>query len=171
MSRHAFTLIEMIVVVFVLAAMAAIAAPNVASMIKASRVRSYLETVQRLPQEAAQQARASGRPVALTADEDGSFRLEQTDENAEATVLRTVASVPDLSPSRFRTQLDETSSGDWLIQFYPDGTSDRGGVEFAEGDVSWAFTVDGRSHGELTGGELEPIEEDRWPAGDYVRRS
>ncbi len=172
MRRGGFTLIEMIVVVFVMAALASIAAPSISSMIKASRTRSYLDAVERLPSDASQEARRSGVAVSLRADDNGTFQLEQSaDANADPTVLKAVDPVPEVSPNRFATAEGEAGSGDWEVKFYPDGTSDRGGVEFDEGGTTWALTIDGHGRGTMSKSELPAVEDEQWPAGDYVHRS
>lgn len=172
MRRRAFTLIEMMAVTAVLAIIAGLVTPNIASALKANRKRDYLESIQRLTVEARQIAESSGTATALVADEDGGLQILQTEPGAqEPTTLRTVSAVQGIAPSRFVNGNDEVGAGDWQAQFFPDGTSDQAGLEFGEGGTIWSLAIDRHGNGHVTKGELEEVQEDRWPAGEYVQRS
>lgn len=172
MRRAAYTLIEMMAVVFVIAALSAIAAPSIASVVKSTRIRNYLSAVEKIVIDATQLAQSSGRTVTLTSDEDGSFQLTQDLGNlAEPTVQATVQATPGLAPGRFTSGSEEKNAGDWSTRFFSDGTSDKGGVEFSGGGDSWYLSIDNRGHGTLQKGELPEMQEDSWPAGDYVQHS
>ncbi len=170
--RRGFTLIEMLTVIVVLATLAAIMAPNLASSVKTNTKRGYLASIDRLPARAKQLAISSGAAVTLIADEDGGFQLEQSlDENEEPNVLGQVTAIETIVPDMFVVGQDETASGEWAVRFFPDGTSDRAGIEFDENGNKWHLSINGQGTGKVASGEL-PIEaEDRWPAGDYVQRS
>lgn len=172
MRRRAFTLIEMMAVTVVLAIIAAIVAPNMASSLKASRKRDYLESIQRLTVEARHVAESSGTMAVLIADEDGNLEIQQTEPGAqEPSTLRRVPATQGIAPTRFVSGASEVGAGDWQAQFFPDGTSDVAGLEFDEAGTTWSLSITKNGTGQVSKSELVEAEEDRWPAGDYVQRS
>ena len=172
MRRRAFTLIEMMAVTAVLAILAGLVTPNIASSLKAGRKRDYLQAIQRLTVEARQIAESSGTAAVLVADEDGGMEIQQTEPGAqEPSTLRRLPPVQGIVPNRFVSGANEVGSGDWEAQFFPDGTSDQAGLEFDEAGTTWSLSIDKHGVGRVSKSELQELQEDRWPAGDYVQRS
>lgn len=172
MRRIGFTLVEMLTVIVVLATIAAIMVPNVASSIKANTKRTYLASVNRLPTKAKELAIRSGTVVSLVIDEDGGFQLEQTPVNEqEPTVLEIIGPIGIITPDRFIIGTSESSASEWESRFFPDGTSERAGIEFDESGNKWHLVIDNQGNGKIASGELPQTQEDRWPAGENVQRS
>ena len=171
MGRRGFTLVEIMTVVIVLATIAAIMAPNLASSVKTNSKRSYLAAIDRMPALAKQLALTNGSTATLIIDEDGAMSIQQQlDTNDDPQTSDRVAANALLSPDRFVVGTNETSETEWQIRFFPDGTSDRGGIEFDDNGNRWYLSVDGQGNGRVQAGELPDLSEDRWEAGDNVQR-
>jgi hypothetical protein len=70
---------------------------------------------------------------------------------------------------KFRSGENNVDSGSWLLHFYPDGTSDSGGIELEEGQTPSSILVD--SYGMSTFTKSSPlphVSELSWTAGTYV---
>lgn len=172
MVRRAFTMVEMLAVIVVLATLSLIMAPNLASSVKANAVRTYFASVDRLPAVARQRAMSTGVIVTLRADESGRLAL-QTDRGTgeEPEESDSVNPPAMVAIDGFITPTGEASAAEWQVRFYPDGTSDRGALQFVADGAPWYLVVDDQGNGRVQQGEAPEITEDRWEAGDRVQRS
>lgn len=172
MRRRGFTLIEISTIIVILAMIAAITWPSLASVVKAQRVRSYLQDIERLTVDARAIAVQTGQTVSLASDGEGSFQIRAETEETDAQVYEQIAAVPGISVSTYRVGADDVGGDEWEIRFYEDGTADSGGVLLAEGNSSWSLVIEPKSgRGRVQRGELPDTALTEWEAGDYVRRS
>lgn len=65
-----------------------------------------------------------------------------------------------------------TDVASWKWTAYPDGTQDGGGITFrvGDGEMSLLIPSDG-SAPRWVQGSMPPLEDEKWPAGDLLRRS
>lgn len=169
-----FTLIELTVVVAVLSLLAAAIMPNLASFERGRQLRSFLTNLPLMAARAREMAISYGYPVDLEYD-DGANQLviHSKDQNGDDQTLSTLALPSGFSASRFMLGQNESDGSSWKLAFYPDGTSDGGGLELRKPDNTilslHVFANDGRS--ELLNDSLPDPKQDSWPAGDYVHRT
>ncbi|MCC7434961.1 MAG: prepilin-type N-terminal cleavage/methylation domain-containing protein [Methanoregulaceae archaeon] len=174
MRRRGFTLIEISTIVVILAMIAAITYPSLASVVKSQRIRSYLQDVERLTTDARGIAVQTGQTVSLASDGEGSFQIRASseDDSGEGQVFEQIAPVQGISATSFRLGADDIGADEWEIRFYEDGTADPGGVLLTEASSTWALVIEPKTgRGRVQRGELPDTTLTEWEAGDYVRRS
>ncbi|GMV88395.1 MAG: hypothetical protein AMXMBFR81_13260 [Chthonomonas sp.] len=167
-----FTLIEMMVVTAILALVAMTVFPNLARIQDAGRKREFVRSLTSMAREAREQAILSASTVSLRLD-DTSLVIESAGALEEdARTLRT-KSMPD-GFSAQRTNVDglDSSSAEWELRFYADGSSDRGGIELADDTGAlYSLVIDNdRGQARLVSGELPVLTEETWQAGEIERR-
>lgn len=173
MRRRGFTLIEISTIVVILAMIAAITYPSLASVVKSQRIRSYLQDVERLTTDARGIAVQTGQTVSLVSDGEGSFQIRaSSEESDEGQVFEQIAPVQGISATSFRLGSDDIGADEWELRFYEDGTADPGGVLLTEANETWALVIEPKTgRGRIQRGELPDTTLTEWEAGDYVRRS
>jgi len=170
MRRRGFTLIELSVVIVILAMFAAAVVPNMATSIESAKRRSFRVSVLTLARRAKVEAITRGATVNLSLN-NGDFQISSGSET-DSTVIGSVSQAPGIEASHFTKAGEELGEGEWLIAFYPDGTSDGGAFQFDEGSDSTSVKIakkDGRVS--VTDGALDPgdTSETEWEAGGYVQ--
>jgi len=192
-GAKAFTLIEMTLVILIITLFAALIAPNIINEKTAEAKRESFGRVQDMFRLARVRAIQQDRTFAIAYDSGKSeFRLVREPEpqtnNTGSNVasptprpLSQVQSVGDyeqietfdlpsgITATEFRSGLNDTDSGSWLLHFYPDGTADTGGVTLNQGQTPNAIQVD--QYGMSTfmqGQNLQDPTQLNWPAGTYV---
>lgn len=184
----------MSVVMVVLVLFASLILPNVVRMGPAQQQRAIYGALLDFARQARQNAIQNGLTYALTYDSAKSqFVMRRQPPPTDAAQgtgsvpqpsgrpLSNVQSVSDLEQvktldlptgvqaSTFRVGTDSTDPSSWLIHFYPDGTSDAGGVDLTPGGTvhkSLQITKDGIPS--LIDGQLPDPTEQSWPAGSYA---
>lgn len=155
----------------ILMILSAAISPAVGGWINGQTTRTFLNSFNNLPAKAKNLAVSTNKNVALTFD-GSSFRLGSTDSNGDATDLGAISMPEGIDVSRLFSDGQVTDSSDWKLYFYPDGTSDGGGVELNRGNSLYSLSVDkGTSLATVSDGEMPDGENTSWPAGDYVQRS
>jgi len=172
-SLKAFTLIELTVVIAVLALLAAAVMPFLAAAEVGGKERAFLSNLKGLAIEGRETAINSGRDVTLTYDDtNNAFTLKTTDSNGDDQDIKSEDMPPSLKTTKFEVGTQDSNAGDWKVLFYPDGTSDGGGVEIARGNDTLSLYIDkstGRS--QMISDQLPDPKADSWTAGDYVHRT
>jgi prepilin-type N-terminal cleavage/methylation domain-containing protein len=173
MRHRAYTLIEMLAVIVIVAMVAAIAVPNLAAMIKSGRRRDFLQSLTRLTVQAQQDAQSAQATTKIVTFGDNGLQIQRDGQNqSNPTVLQSLTGVEGISLSRFRLGTQEVGAADWEVKFYPDGTADAAGLEISDAGDLWHFLIDAKKgRGTLSRGELPQTQDDRWPVGDYVPRT
>jgi prepilin-type N-terminal cleavage/methylation domain-containing protein len=171
-SRRAFTLVELTVVVVVLAMFAAMVVPRMTAMRESQRQRAFLEGMRRIAVEAREAAVAERTPTALTFDENaGRFevvRVGESDERERA--LRSLTLVRDAQVTELRVESRTLTGAEWQLRFFPDGRSEGGGLEIELGNRPIAIHVAPSGVVRWIEGRLPPADQERWPAGDLEHR-
>ena len=172
MKNRGFTLIEVSTVIVVMAMMAALVAPNVASAIEGGKRRGFRVSVLTLIRQAKNESIVRGATTDIRSSES-TVSLVLPGEDSETT-LGTVNAVNGVELSHFQQDGNEVSEGEWAISFYPDGTSSGGGFQFDEGQGSQAVIVSKKTGlTRLTKVDSTTVTDDEteWEAGDFVQKS
>lgn len=173
-ATRAFTLIELSVVVFLIVLLVAAVAPNLVAMKRSQVEREFPIALRRIAVEARERAIASGTPLALTFGDQLQV-LNLVEPSADGTndlQLRQLVLTPEIQTGRLEIAGSESNSADWVLRFYPDGTSDGGGVEFTRGgNQTFALVVDAATgSSRLVDGPLPDTLNQRWQAGEIEHR-
>jgi prepilin-type N-terminal cleavage/methylation domain-containing protein len=172
MRRRGFTLIEMTVVITVLAVMAALVLPNMVAIQRSRELRLLKASIQRLPQEAKQEARKSNAPVVLRVDGDDLVmeRIPVGDEAGNDPVeIRRVALNDAIRVERARQGEETIDLASWEWRVYPDGSCPSANLEFTEGDISEALIIEAAGDAHWATGDEADMEQ-QWAAGDIETR-
>lgn len=170
MSRRGFTLVELSVVIVLMAMFAAAMVPRVGNMLTSQARRGYRIDVLRLAKKAHEEAIRRRETVTLRSD-SGTFRISTATE-IEESVIETVQPAAGVEVSHFALAGNEVGEAEWLVAFYPDGTSDGGTFQFDEGSQSSTVAIrkrDGKVS--VTEGDATQAgtEDNEWDAGGYVQ--
>jgi prepilin-type N-terminal cleavage/methylation domain-containing protein len=177
MRRRAFTLIEMVVVISVLAGLAALIAPSFVAA-KRSRERRVLEAaVLRLPAEA--RAVAQKEAVKTTLRVDGNtLVIEQTAidaKDAEPTEVKRVALSNDLTLASAEIDGESVDLSAWVWEIYPDGSAQTAQLTLSEGSATQKILIlskKGEAHWATPDEALaNPKATESWQAGELEKRN
>ncbi len=168
-KRRGFTLIELIVVLFVLVLLTTAIVPRVVALQKSRHLKDVEAGIIRLPAEARNEAVRSGVPVQVRID-GAALVLERVPAGGSPEEVKRVPLGRDLIVSGAEKAGQPADAGSWLWTIYPDGSADAGGIEFTEGTArkSLLLSSDG-SAGWVSGGLPDGLPE-RWPAGQLETR-
>jgi type II secretory pathway pseudopilin PulG len=183
-KRHAYTLIEMVVVTAIIMIMAGLILPNMVA-VKASReLRSEQAALQRLPTEARNEAVKVKQIVDLRIEGDYII-MERTDpQTTSTTEVKRIPIGNQLSPQAAQlltagivpspnaTSAGSSDVASWKWQAYADGTSDSGGLTFTVGgsqQQSLVIPADNQAHWIV--GPLPQPTDQSWTAGDLEQRT
>jgi prepilin-type N-terminal cleavage/methylation domain-containing protein len=192
-ARSGFTLIEMTVVILVIALFAALVAPNVLTQKSAVARRAAFGKVLDLMRTARQRAIHEDTTYAVAWDSGKSEvrMVRQPLQDLASTSgsvpspdqrpLTNIQSVSDyeqvdfydlptgIQPTVFRSGQSNSDGGSWLLRFYPDGTSDSGGLQLDDSGMPNSIAVDQYGIATYTKDQpLPDLSELSWPAGTYV---
>ena len=167
-SRHAFTLVEMAMIVFLLLLIATAVVPRVIAIQRSRDLQDQEGRIARLPLLARNEALRSQMPMRLRIDGDA-LVLEQAPPGQPSQTVRQL-SLQGLSVVSVEQDGQPADAGSWQWTVYPDGSAQSGGVEFAEGArlKSLLLTADGRSL--WVRGGISNQTPDWWPAGTLAAR-
>jgi len=123
--------------------------------------------------EARERAISDGRTYALSfGDQLQRLTLiEPSLDGAQDTEISAVQLTSTVQTGRLEIQGREANSADWVLNFYPDGSSDGGGVEFRRGNAVFALQVQAANGAiRLIDGPLPDVSTQRWQAGEIEHR-
>jgi prepilin-type N-terminal cleavage/methylation domain-containing protein len=163
-----FSLIEMGVVVLIVALLAALVMPNVARQRDSFERRQFYSELYRFAAGARESAIREQATLALVLD-SGGRRIALFEETLEGENERSSVELPegiDSSSSR----MDGQAGGEWRVRFYPDGSSDGGGIELTDNGRVRALEIQPNGSVRMIDGNIEAVGEEKWPAGDYEKR-
>lgn len=169
MHRRAFTMIEMTVVILILALLAASIMPNVVSAIDSNRRREYRLAVPRLVGEAHNFAVQRGQIVTLRTNTEDAFEIVSPGEDEDQTI-RSLTPVAGVEVDSLLAADGSDPGADWEVNFYPDGTSDGAVIELTDSGMTYRYQVLKSSGLARRIGEDDPLEAEKWQAGDLVVR-
>lgn len=172
LNRRGFTLIELSVVVLVIVLITAIIVPRLSSFQRGVDAKLNMAAVQRLASRARESAMSSGRPVSLAFEStDSRFELRSENADGDSLVSGEVQLHEDFQAQRFFAGNTEPAASDWTVTFYPDGTSDGGGVEVDEGGIQRTLVIGAKSGlSKWQDGGMPASESEKWQAGEFERR-
>jgi general secretion pathway protein H len=132
-----FTLLEIIAVLLVIAAVVAIAPPFWSSGVSATQHRSAAREVAQMLRYARTEAVAKRTPVAVD------FDLEQRTLQVPASALKRVAKIPEGIEINLTTTAAETKNEKQAsVRFYPDGGATGGRVTLKVRERSYLVDID-----------------------------
>jgi len=168
-KRPGFTLIELIVVLFILLLMTTAVVPRVVALQKSRRLKDMEGKVIRLPAEARNEAARTGKPVRLRVD-GSALVLDRAPLNGATEEFKRVALGPALQVDSVEQDGRPANTGSWSWTVYPDSTAEAAGVRFTEGasERSLALSSDGGSR--WVRGDLPDGTPESWPAGRLQQR-
>jgi len=165
-----YTLIELIVVLFVLMLMTTAVVPRVIALQKSRRLKDVEARVIRLPAEARNEAVRTRKPVRLRVD-GAALVMERAPLNGTPEEVKRVALGTAIQVDTVEQDGRPANAGSWQWTVYPDGTAEAGGIQFTEGAArkSLLLSSDGGSQWVL--GDLPDGTPENWPAGRLQQRS
>jgi type II secretory pathway pseudopilin PulG len=193
--RRGFTIVELGVVCIVLVAMTAIVLPNMLAIKRSRESWQFEQGLQRLVASASEEAINRNSEMVLTFDDGNNqfvLSVEAQDPSSTGVPIGTTQPVSLNGNSQDPTQRNtvrsvklpagvtvqqyqkagkSSNAGEWEIHFYPDATSDGGGVELSLGGASRTLYIDPRGTFTYSTKALPEPNSTEWPAGDYERRA
>ena len=173
MTRRAFTLVEMIVVVAITAMVAGFIVPRVVAMVESQGSRDFESALLRLGADARLLAIETGGTVSVTYDENsGEIIFESINDETQAAEESDTIFVPDSAQlTSFTLRGRQVPITDWVVEFFPDGSGTDAGVEVQDGTRLYAVLITGQDGtAQLVDGALEEDPETEWEAGDLEQR-
>jgi len=172
-EKRAYTLIELSVVIAVLALLAAAVTPLLSSFTQSQRYHSFISQLATIGAQTREEAIALAKPVDLEFDGSANqFKIHTLDENGSDKFLNTVQLPGGYSAQRFQLSGKESDAGEWKLTFYPDGSSDGGGVQVTQGaDTITLYSDPTTGRTVLNHDPLPDPTTLSWTAGDYIHRA
>ena len=164
-----FTLIELIVVLFILVLLTTAIVPRVVALQKSRRLKDVEANVIRLPAEAHNEAVRSGTPVQIRVD-GAALVMERAPLNGQPEEVKRVPLGRDLQVGGAETGGQPADAGSWRWTIYPDGSADAGGIEFTESAVHKSLLLASDGSVRWVSGDLPDGLPERWPAGQLESR-
>lgn len=166
-SRRAFTLVEIILVVTVLALVSAMVAPTLVSMRATSERRAAMSGLRHIAADAREQAIRRGLTTELVYDESlRQFQIVGADSDGTSQTFSTQNLPEGLEPQRFQMEGEDVAAVDFRLRFSPDGHSNGGGIEFND----FSILVDQDARYRLLDGALPSPQDQSWEAGQLEQR-
>jgi Tfp pilus assembly protein FimT len=166
-------MVEAMIVIAVITAMAAVVLPRFAALESGQASRDFASALVRIGADARLMAIETGQSVHVRYDDQ--FRtivFETIDpDTGQASEQRSVA-VPELTElTAFTIDGAFVNGSDWTLEFYPDGAGLDAGIEVEEGDYIYHVTIEG-TDGTATKAvdRLEESGGQQWQAGELEQR-
>ena len=169
-SRSGFTLMEMMVIIFILILISAAVIPRVVAYLASEQLKSLEASIARLPGQARQDALRLQEPVRLRL-EGSTIYEEEVPVVGDITQVKELdlGSTVQIDSAQKNYQNIETSSWDWTA--YPDGTSDGGGVQFSVEGQEMSLIIPVLGNATWVTGPLPDESQDQWTAGQLQQRT
>jgi type II secretion system protein H len=168
-KQHGFTLIELIVVLFVLVLLTTAIVPRVVALQKSRHLKDVEANIIRLPAEARNEAVRSGTPVQIRID-GTALVMERAPTGGQTEEVKRVPLGRDLEVGSAETGGQPADAGSWLWTIYPDGSAEAGGIEFTEGAAHKSLLLASDGSTRWVSGDLPDDLPERWPAGQLETR-
>jgi|GEM_PF-4875631 len=94
----------------------------------------------------------------------------QTQNQTAPTINQTAAIPSGLSADQFQVNGKTVDGGDWKINFYPDGTSDGGTIEFKNNEAESTFSIDSLANLKVADGPPPDPTTIQWQGGQIEQR-
>lgn len=168
--QHAFTLIEMNIVIVILALTAVLVFPNMIAIRRSRAVKDVEAAIWRLPREARHEALRSQEPVAIRV-EGSAIVMERTPIQGDAIIVKRVNLGEGITVTGARTGKESADLGSWKWMAYPDGSADQGGLEFMEGNAPKSLFMPKQGDEVWGDGTLPDTSQEEWQAGEVQFRA
>ncbi|MEZ0325478.1 MAG: GspH/FimT family pseudopilin [Fimbriimonas sp.] len=168
-KSRGFTLIEMMVVVVVLSVVASMIVPNLVRAQEGQRKRDFEASVFRLASYARERAIQEHKTISLSMS-SRSFVVNDETDREDDTELRSLEMPEGVDTGAFAAEGEDSTSSDWRLRFYADGTSDGGGVELNNDGRIRSLEVKPNGSMKLVEGSLEESGTEKWMAGEIEKR-
>ncbi len=176
-----FSFVEMSAVLFVIMLVVATVMPSVLKVQHSQRSLAFRIGLTGLAQTAKRTAMEQNRTIEIVAGTD-SFSWRAADSEAsgsdegaerESTASGGQIDVADGTEiEAYEHDRSEVTADEWVIGFYPDGTSDSAKLQFSQEGRQFVLVVDGHSGtAKLAEGTIADQEEETWPAGEIEKRA
>lgn len=174
--QRGFTLVEAGIVILLVAISASIIVPRLIPAINSQRSESFRQDAFSLVREARERAVASGRAIAVTADnglqmsyEDEAVSNPDGAENTRPLRSRSLPEGTEVSTLWLDGEISDPAS--FRLIFYPGGDATAAAIQFDQSGRIWHILVEGGTgRAYLREGEYVDEGETRWPAGNLEIR-
>jgi len=170
LSSRGFTLVELVVVIFVLLLLATAVVPRVVAIQKSRRLKDMEGRIIRLPIEARNEAVRAATPVRLRVD-GAALVMERAPVNGTPEMVKRVPLGSGIQVESVRLGDQPSNTGSWQWTVYPDGSADEGGIQFAEGASEKSLLLTSQGDARWILGDLPDGTPERWPAGQLRQRT
>lgn len=167
---QAFTLIELIVVLFVLLLITTAIVPSVVALQRSRRLKSLEARIIRLPLEARNEAARSGTPMRLRVD-GAALVLDRAPTNGESEEIKRVALGNSVQVEDAQQGGRPIGTDSWQWTVYPDGSAEDGGLQFVERSTRKSLVLFSDGRARWLSGDLPDQSQDRWPVGQLQQRT
>ncbi len=165
-----YTLVELIVVLFVLLLMTTAIVPRVIALQNSRRLKDVEARVIRLPAEARNEAVRTGKPVRLRVD-GADLVMDRVPLNGTPEEVKRVALGTGIQVDSVEQDGRPANTGSWLWTVYPDGTAEAGGIQFTEGAARKSLVLSSDGDSQWVLGDLPDGTPEHWPAGQLQQRT
>lgn len=169
-KRRGFTLVELIVVLFILLLMTTAVVPRVVAIQRSRRLKDVEARIIRLPAEARNEAVRAGTPVRLRLD-GAALVIERAPLNGTPEEVKRVALGSGIAVDSVEQGGQPANTGSWQWTVYPDGSADAGGIQFGEGAAQKSLLLSSDGSARWLLGDLPDGTPERWPAGQLRQRT
>jgi type II secretory pathway pseudopilin PulG len=169
-SRSGFTLMEMIVIIFILVLISAAVIPNVVAYQRSEQEKSLVASIARLPAQARDDAVRLQVPVRLRID-GSTIVEEEVPLTGPVQQLNEVDLGSDIQVDQTQKNYQNIDSSSWDWTAYPDGTADLGGVQFSVESEQRSLIIPVVGNATWTTGALPDESQDQWTAGQLLQRA
>lgn|GEM_PF-3055565 len=177
-------------VIAVLALFAAVIMPNLKNQKHSQEVRQFFSAARNLMVEARERAIDDGRARKIQIDETAKKMTveisdaatganqpnlnpnQQQNQQVQAGQTERSIDIPDgITAESFRVGKDDSSSGEWALNFYADGHSEGGAIQFSANGADQTLIVQENGAVQVQKGDMPDISQDEWDAGGYTQRA
>ena len=171
-NKRGFTLIEMLVVLFVIGMIASVVAPRIVAMLDSQSKYDFRRSVMRIGAEARLLAIESGSTVRVTYnDNDRTIELSIVDDETDLEEQEKIYYLPeDVELVTFMVGRDYVASSDWIVEYYADGSGTDCGLEVQTGNALYAVMIEGADGASFLMDTLDDVSETEWEAGELEQR-
>ncbi len=173
-NRRAFTLLELMIVVTLIAMCIAIVVPRFAPVRQSAETRRFYSEARALFVSARENAITEGTQHIVRIGDNSSLEelIPAADGSGAMQTVQTLALPTGITWGDAKVQTNSVDAAGWQMSFQPDGTCLGGGIEFQEnGQTTRSFQIDSKT-GNVTvyTTNLPDTSSDVWPAGEYEKR-
>lgn len=168
--QRGFTLIELVVVLFILLLLTMAIVPRVIALQKSRRLKDLEGRIVRLPAEARNESVRAAVPVRLRVD-GAALVIERAPVSGTPEEVKRVALGTSIGVDSVEQSGQPANEGSWQWTVYPDGSADAGGIQFGEGAARKSLRLFSNGGSQWIAGDLPDETPDRWPAGSLQQRT